>query len=73
MQQRLYAFLCRIKVHQAYDLIVVCADLMYLSCEFRELAVILHGRLIHRYHFETLPKNADTHEIELAYCPGFVV
>ena len=69
MQQRLYAFISRIKVHQAYDLIVVCADLMYLSCEFRELAVILHGRLVHRYHFETLSKNTSAHKIRLGLRP----
>lgn len=73
MQQRLYAFLCRIKAHQADDLIVVCADLMYLGCKFRELAVVLHGGPIYCYHLETLSEYSGTHEIGLAYCPGFVV
>ena len=46
---------------------------MYLSCEFGELAVVLHSGLIYRDHFETLPTNACANKIRFAYCPRLVV
>ena len=46
---------------------------MYLGCEFGELAVILHGGFIHRYHLEMLSKDTGTNEIGLAHCPRLIV
>ncbi len=60
-------------MHQTYYLIVVCANLMYLSCKFGELAIILHGGLIYCDYFETLPEYSGTHKIGFAYCARFVV
>lgn len=60
-------------MHQADDLIIVYANLMYLGCEFRELAVILNCGLIHHYHLESLSKDTGTNEIGLAHCPRLVV
>ena len=60
-------------MHQLYHLIVVHPNFMYLSCKFRELAVVLHGGLVHRYHLETLSKNTGSHKVGFAYCPRFIV
>ena len=64
--------LVRGKMQKSHHLIVVYPYLVNFRSKLGQLAVILHGGLVHHNYLETFPKNTGTHKIRLVYSARFV-